>query len=78
MTTYYKDQLLSIVTGNSQDSLKLQIKGDKGETRWLNLNLDSIEALRIFLDDLETSKRAKLAQIYANKVHFNAYMKNLI
>lgn len=46
MTNYYSDQLAQIIG----DYKKIKITSDSGDTNFLSINLDSIEALQAWLD----------------------------
>ena len=58
---YYKSQLQRL---SFDRSLKIQVCDDKAKTNWLNLNLDSIEALEQFLIEV---KAARIAEIKGEK-----------
>ena len=45
--SYYDDQLKPHINA---DHLKIQLFSDNGKTRWLNINLDSINALMSFFE----------------------------
>lgn len=55
--SYYDDELQLIL--NTNHSFKFKITGNNNDTKFMNINLDSIESLQAFLvivkEDLERS-----------------------
>lgn len=58
MTTYYKRQIEQIQPAD-EHGYKLQISSSAGSTNWINLNLDSIEALETFLSEVKRNLTVK-------------------
>ena len=56
---YYKAQLQRLSTDRS---LKIQLCDDKAKTNWLNINLDSIEALEQFLAQVKAARIAEITE----------------
>ena len=52
---YYQQELLSVFENDTPASMKIKIQGAYSETKWLNLNSESIQALQDFLAELKTS-----------------------
>ena len=55
MTNYYDKELQPLVTINNKIPLPVKVKfiNDKYCTKWLNINLDSIESVQALLDILK-------------------------
>lgn len=57
---YYRDELKGILDKSTDESIfKIQVHGDKASSKWLNLNLESIDDLRTFLRTIELRLEAQ-------------------
>lgn len=61
MTTYYTKQLSRVIHADKR-GYKLMIISDSGATNWLNLNLDSIDALETFIATVKADLVAEVTQ----------------
>lgn len=52
--TYYQQELMSVLEQSAPANMKIKIIGDNSETKWLNLNPESIEDIQSFLAELKT------------------------
>ena len=52
---YYKDQFFNLLIPNADvlQEIRMKFIGPNGETNWMNLNKDSIAALKSFLKETE-------------------------
>lgn len=55
MGNYYDKELQPLLTLNNKDIKPVKVKfiSDKYTTKWLNINLDSIESIQAFLEILK-------------------------
>lgn len=64
--SYYKDELNKVDTKGDY-SPSLQIRSEKGNTKWLGLNKESVQALREWLDENYPTEMVMLGDIEDRK-----------
>jgi len=50
MKNYYDKELQRVLPTTANETVMLKIVNDDRSTKWLNINLESIESLQAFLD----------------------------
>lgn len=52
-TGYYSRELERVLKDNEPGTLKLKITGANSDTKWIDLNQESLEALQGFISELQ-------------------------